>query len=86
KLICAICLGRHPHKVIECCAPRTWDKRFDTFCSRFNKAIITKDKQSICSKWQRDEGCTDRHDDKHLCSGCGAATHGASRCPRAQNA
>ncbi|KAH7909878.1 hypothetical protein BJ138DRAFT_1009937, partial [Hygrophoropsis aurantiaca] len=83
---CAVCLGRHPHPVAECCAPRTWDDRFETFCSRVHKNIVTKDKKILCTRWQREEGCADRHDHKHLCSGCGSASHGASKCSRAQSA
>ena len=41
---------------------------------------------TLCSLWQRDCSCHDKHDHMHLCSGCGALTHGASRCPRAQKA
>ncbi|KAH7919127.1 hypothetical protein BV22DRAFT_1023505, partial [Leucogyrophana mollusca] len=83
---CAICLGRNPHRTIECSASRTWDNNHDTFTERVHKAIWTKDGKPLCPRWQREEGCTDRHDERHLCSGCGATTHGAQRCPRAQKA
>ncbi|KAG1792713.1 hypothetical protein EV424DRAFT_1453706 [Suillus variegatus] len=84
---CAVCLGRHPHRTVECAATQTWDKQFETFAERIRKGLWTKDGKQICTGWQRDEGCsTPRHDARHVCSGCGAATHGAQRCPRAQKA
>ncbi|KAF8415024.1 hypothetical protein L210DRAFT_3305430, partial [Boletus edulis BED1] len=85
--VCAICLGRNRHTmpVIQCAAKRTWDDKYDTYCERINKAIRTRDgSTTLCSLWQRDCSCQDKHDHMHLCSGCGALTHGASRCPRAQ--
>ncbi|KAG1799808.1 uncharacterized protein HD556DRAFT_1455260, partial [Suillus plorans] len=30
---CAICLGRNPHRIIECKASRTWDDAFETLCA-----------------------------------------------------
>ncbi|KAG1847685.1 hypothetical protein DFJ58DRAFT_663202 [Suillus subalutaceus] len=52
---------------------------------RINKALWTKTGKQICTAWQREEGCSSsKHDNKHICSGCGAVTHGAQRCPRAQ--
>jgi hypothetical protein len=41
----------------------------------------------LCSDWQRVLGCSvTTHDSKHECSGCGKPTHGAQKCPRAQEA
>ncbi|KIK77298.1 hypothetical protein PAXRUDRAFT_167326 [Paxillus rubicundulus Ve08.2h10] len=85
--ICAVCLGCQPHPVIECRAAHTWDSCFDTFSERIRKALWTKYGKQLCSKWQRDDGCVEStHNVRHLCSGCGAATHGAHRCPCAQKA
>ncbi|KAG2754173.1 hypothetical protein P692DRAFT_20759062, partial [Suillus brevipes Sb2] len=84
---CAVCLGRHPHRTIECAATQTWDKQFDTFSERIRKGLWTKDGKQLCTAWQREEGCTTpKHDACHICSGCGATTHGAQKCPRAQKA
>jgi hypothetical protein len=84
---CAVCLGRNAHCTVDCTAAQTWDKKFETFSERIRKGLWTKDGKQICTAWQRDEGCsTPKHDARHVCSGCGAATHGAQRCPRAQKA
>ena len=84
---CAICLGRNPHRIIECSIPRTWDNLHDTFAERIDKVIWTKDGRQLCPAWQRAEGCSNsKHDTRHLCSGCGSSSHGAQRCPRAQKA
>ncbi|KIK80560.1 hypothetical protein PAXRUDRAFT_41564, partial [Paxillus rubicundulus Ve08.2h10] len=66
--ICAVCLGRDRHLVIECKASRIWDSLFDTLAEHINKALFIKDGRNICSKWQREEGCTDKHDNRHFCS------------------
>ncbi|KIK81271.1 hypothetical protein PAXRUDRAFT_39393, partial [Paxillus rubicundulus Ve08.2h10] len=66
--VCAVCLGRDCHLVISCKAARTWDGIFDTIAERINKALFTKDGHNICSRWQREEGCTDKHDSRHFCS------------------
>ncbi|KAG2113857.1 uncharacterized protein F5147DRAFT_680107 [Suillus discolor] len=82
-----VCLGRHPHRTIECTAKQTWDKKFETCAERIRKGLWAKDGKQLCTAWQREEGCTTpKHDARHACSGCGAATHGAQRCPRAQKA
>jgi len=84
---CAVCLGRNPHRTIECNKAHTWDNKHDTIAERVNKALWTKEGKQLCTAWQREEGCdSSKHDSRHLCSGCGAVTHGAQRCPRAQKA
>jgi len=84
---CAVCLGRHPHKVIECKATKTWDNVADTLCSRVGKLLNMRDGRAICSDWQRVAGCSDTsHDRRHFCSGCTSSSHGAQNCPRAQKA
>ena len=87
--VCAVCLGRHKHSapVVFCTARQTWDDQFETFVKRFNKALWVRETgATLCSLWQRDNSCPKKHDNMHLCSGCGALTHGASKCPRAQKA
>ena len=87
--VCAVCLGRQKHSmpVIRCPAKQTWDDQFDTLCERVNKVLRLRDGgKLLCSQWQRDEGCQEKHDHMHACSGCEALTHGASKCPRAQRA
>jgi hypothetical protein len=84
---CAVCLGRHPHRTVECTATHTWDGQHETVAERIRKALWSKDGKQICTAWQREEGCnTPKHDAKHICSGCGASHHGAQSCPRAQKA
>ncbi|KAG1863255.1 hypothetical protein DFJ58DRAFT_617556, partial [Suillus subalutaceus] len=72
---CAVCLGRHQHRTIECATSHTWNGQHETFAKRIQKGLWTKDGKQIC---------TPKHDARHVCSGCGATTHGALKCPRAQ--
>jgi hypothetical protein len=84
---CAVCLGRHPHKIIDCSAPSIWDKSVPTLASRTNKLLSMRDGRPVCADWQRYSGCSSsRHDNRHICSGCAATSHGAQDCPRAQKA
>jgi hypothetical protein len=84
---CTVCLGRNPHRTVKCTTVQTWDKQFKTFSEQIRKGLWTKDGKQICTAWQRDEGCTTpKHDVRDVCSGCGATTHGAQKCPRAQKA
>ncbi|KAF8835959.1 hypothetical protein BDN67DRAFT_873962, partial [Paxillus ammoniavirescens] len=77
---CAMCLGRHMHRTVDCEAPRTWDNIFETFSKRVSKALYTKNNIRLCTKWQHSESCTEHHSLRHICSGCGATTHGAHSC------
>lgn len=82
---CAVCLGRHPHNISQCDEARTWDDQFSTLAQRVDKNLVMQDGRSVCMDWQREKGCSSRrHDDRHICSGCGAATHGAQDCPRTE--
>ena len=84
---CAVCLGRHPHKIVECSAPSLWDKSLPTLAIRTNKILSLRDGKPICADWQRSSGCSSsRHDNRHICSGCASPSHGAQECPRAQKA
>lgn len=82
---CAVCLGRHPHKIVECGSSRTWDQIHPTHACRLNRILTMRDGRPVCHDWQRDASCSaSHHDAKHFCSGCNATTHGAQECPRAQ--
>ncbi|KAG1851636.1 hypothetical protein DFJ58DRAFT_661505, partial [Suillus subalutaceus] len=82
---CAVCLGRHPYKIIECKATKTWDNVSDTLCIRVGKVLTMRDSCPICSDWQRVSGCRETsHDCQHFCSGCAASSHGVQACSRAQ--
>ncbi|KAI6008956.1 hypothetical protein EDC04DRAFT_2581823 [Pisolithus marmoratus] len=81
---CTVCLRRHCHLVIECKATKIWDKTQDMFTERIHKALFAKDGCHLCTKWQREEGCTKHHDSKHFCSGCRVPSHRAQRCPHVQ--
>ncbi|KIK80943.1 hypothetical protein PAXRUDRAFT_157289 [Paxillus rubicundulus Ve08.2h10] len=82
--VCTVFLGHGCHLVIQCKLPHTWDNLYDTFAKCINKALFAKDGCNICSKWQQEEGCSDRHDNRPFCLGCGATSHGAQHCPQAQ--
>ncbi|KAG2124368.1 hypothetical protein DEU56DRAFT_744691 [Suillus clintonianus] len=81
---CAVCLGRNPHKIIECKSLKMWDGVLDTLCTHINKALTMRDRRPICNDWQRAGGCSETTNDRHqFCSGCSTSTHGAQTCPRA---
>lgn len=87
RVVCAICLGRHPiSEVARCNLEQTWDGQ-PTWCSRNGARIITAEGNTICTDWQREAGCARTgHPERHKCSGCGSAGHGAHGCPRAEAA
>ncbi|KAG2141363.1 hypothetical protein DEU56DRAFT_715388, partial [Suillus clintonianus] len=63
---CAVCLGRNPHKIIECKSLKTWDNTFNTLTTRLSKVLTMRDGRPICSDWQRASGCIDTtHDRRH---------------------
>ncbi|KAH9932402.1 hypothetical protein B0H21DRAFT_760592 [Amylocystis lapponica] len=83
---CAVCLGRHQHKVRDCNEGRTWDQAFATAACRVAGVLQLKDGRALCFDWQQARGCTGtKHDAKHLCSGCSQSSHGAQQCPRAES-
>ncbi|KIK94736.1 hypothetical protein PAXRUDRAFT_142267, partial [Paxillus rubicundulus Ve08.2h10] len=79
---CSICLSCSSHNVIYCNATHTWDKAHPTFTEHHRTTLYVKN--LLCCKWQKDEGCNNKHDAKHICSGHGATSHGAQCCPCAQ--
>ncbi|KAF8965574.1 hypothetical protein BDZ97DRAFT_1601663, partial [Flammula alnicola] len=82
---CAVCLGRHSHAIGECTATRTWNKAHQTLSKRENRQLWTYDGRQLCCEWQKHSGCrSSQHNERHICSGCGQATHGAANCPRAE--
>ncbi|KAH9909463.1 uncharacterized protein B0H18DRAFT_1009283 [Fomitopsis serialis] len=84
---CAICLGRHRHRVYDCDASQTWNGAFATMARRDKKDFTLNDGRALCYDWQRSKRCTSTlHDSRHLCSGCSLPTHGAQTCPRAEPA
>lgn len=84
--VCAVCLGCHGHSFIECTAERLWDNNFPAIATRSNKALLLRGSDKpLCVDWQRTRSCPSRqHDDRHVCSGCLATSHGAQACSRAQ--
>ncbi|KIK81068.1 hypothetical protein PAXRUDRAFT_39460, partial [Paxillus rubicundulus Ve08.2h10] len=65
---CTVCLGHHQHLIIECKATHTWDGAHDTITECVNKGLFTKDRHSICGRWQWDNRCPEKHDNRHFCS------------------
>jgi hypothetical protein len=84
---CAVCLGRHPHRIIECAAPMLWDNTTASIAIRSNRILSMRDGRPVCGDWQRASSCSSSlHDARHFCSGCSSSTHGAQECSRAQKA
>jgi hypothetical protein len=82
---CAICLGRHHHKVYKCNSITLWNGE-KPHCHRNEQGcIINPNGSTICSDWQRPIGCASSGSGHHHeCSGCGKGDHGAQECPRVQ--
>jgi len=40
--VCAVCLGQEWHTTSECTAAITWDKQFETLCTRINRGLVTR--------------------------------------------
>ncbi len=85
---CAVCLGRQSHQVAKCTAAVLWDGRTPAYARRDEQGrLSTSQGKPLCTEWQLRRGCLSAsHDERHRCSGCGTATHGAQACPRGQAA
>ena len=82
---CAVCLGHHPHKIVECASTMLWDNSLPCLAVCSNKLLSMRDGKSVCSDWQRHSICSSStHDVCHFCSGCASSSHGAQECPQAQ--
>ncbi|KZP14709.1 hypothetical protein FIBSPDRAFT_681233, partial [Athelia psychrophila] len=82
---CALCLGRFPHRVKECQAVILWDSRTPTAARRVGRSLELRDGRPICIDFQLPAGCSRHdHDLRHVCSGCGQASHSAQDCPRGE--
>ena len=85
--VCAVCLGRHEHDFGKCEARRLWDGSAGTARKGEGGKLISTSGLPLCFDWQLPAGCQSTyHSDRHRCSGCGKASHGAQTCPRAQKA
>lgn len=79
--VCALCLARGHPGMSRCTADVLWDGT-PTRCWRSaDGKIVNPDGVELCFSWQLARGCNSRrHDDRHECSGCGDADHGAQEC------
>ncbi|KAG2747087.1 hypothetical protein P692DRAFT_20736691, partial [Suillus brevipes Sb2] len=85
--VCTVCLGRNSHSFIECTAERLWDSAFPAVATRRNnkQLLLRSSDKPLCVDWQHVGSCSSSsHNERHVCSGCLATTHGAQNCPRAQ--
>jgi hypothetical protein len=80
---CPMCLGRHQHNIFKCSADKLWDGKAPTRCTRNHRGFLNNPSGTeLCNDWQKPNGCTlATHPNKHECSGCGEASHGAQECP-----
>ncbi|KAF8952988.1 hypothetical protein BDZ97DRAFT_1629307, partial [Flammula alnicola] len=83
--VCAVCLGRHEHDFAKCNTPKLWDGQKGDARKNDQGRLVTADGLILCFDWQLPSGCSmSSHPEKHRCSGCGKADHGAQTCPRAE--
>ncbi|TEB21079.1 hypothetical protein FA13DRAFT_1595328, partial [Coprinellus micaceus] len=81
---CAVCLGRHKHNVRDCRPDTLANGKYPTVSARNEGRLTLKETdRSLCADSQSADGCSSkRHNERHLCSGCASADHGAQACPR----
>lgn len=82
--VCAVCLGRHEHAFAKCDATKLWDGSATAARKTEQGRLVTTNSLPLCFDWQI-RGCgSASHPERHMCSGCGKANHGAQGCPRAE--
>ena len=83
--VCAVCLGRHEHTFAKCDEAKLWDGSACGARKNEQGRLVAADGLALCFDWQLPKGCgSTGHTDRHRCSGCGKADHGAQECPRAE--
>ena len=85
--VCAACLGRHKHNFSKCEEPRLWDGSASSSRKNEHGRLVAANGLPLCFDWQVPRGCaSSSHPERHRCTGCGRADHGAQGCPRAEKA
>ena len=80
--VCAACLGRHEHNFSKCEEPRLWDGSASASRKNEHGRLVAASGLPLCFDWQVPRGCSSSgHPDRHRCTGCGRADHGAQGCP-----
>jgi hypothetical protein len=83
--VCATCLGRHEHNYGKCDARKLWNGSTAASKKSGLGRLVGEDGLPICYDWQLPVGCqSTMHSERHRCSGCGKASHGAQYCPQAE--
>jgi hypothetical protein len=83
--VCAVCLGRNDHDFSKCNSARLWDGTKGWARKNEQGRLATPEGLVLCFDWQLPKTCASTtHTEKHLCSGCGEASHGAQKCLRAE--
>jgi hypothetical protein len=83
--VCAICLGLHDHEYYKCEGPKLWDGSNGAARKVERGRLVGPGGAPLCFDWQLPRGCQSTlHNERHKCSGCGKAGHGAQTCPRAE--
>ena len=82
---CAVCLGRHEHTFSKCDGAKLWDGSAGSARKNEQGRLVAADGRPLCFDWQMPRGCSStNHPDRHRCSGCGKAGHGAQTCSRTE--
>lgn len=82
---CPKCLGRNPHRVLECNSPLLWNGAKCYVSRTAEGRLVDPRGEVLCTDWQHPNGCSLTHRAaKHNCSGCGQDSHGAQECDLAQ--
>ena len=83
--VCVVCLGCHEHNFVKCDDAKLWDGSASGARKNEQGRLVAADSLTLCFDWQLPKGCgSTGHVDRHRCSGCGKADHGAQECPQVE--
>lgn len=84
---CTVCLGCHKHTFSKCDGVKLWDGSTGSARKNEQGRLVAASGCPLCFDWQMPRGCSStNHPNRHRCSGCGKAGHGAQTCSRAERA
>ncbi|KAF8129555.1 hypothetical protein EV363DRAFT_1264033 [Boletus edulis] len=69
--VCPKCLGRNPHRILECNSPTLWNGAKCHVTRTPEGRLLDPKGVVLCTDWQRPNGCSLAHRSaKHCCLGC----------------
>ncbi len=79
-LFCAICLGVHKN-IYQCCLSTLFNRSPALYqCNSCRTMVFKSSGNLMCLNWQSTRCWMHSYSTQHVCSGCGATSHGSSVC------